>query len=190
MTTDRINWILSEENSKLLIVMRGVPASGKSYRANELAEGDSSIIFSADHFFGKTPEEYVANWSKEKLGLAHKLCQKNTKMLMQRQKPLVIVDNTNTMIREIMPYFDMAMQYEYRVQIEEPKSSWWVEDIAPYLSDKVANKKHLEKMCQVLWQKNQSTHKVPLKSIEKMLFRYHYDVTTDQLAKIYIRDNT
>lgn len=190
MTTDRINWILSKENKKTLILLRGCPSSGKSYRANELAEGDSSIIFSADHFFGKTPEEYVANWSKEKLGLAHKLCQKNTKMLMQRQKPLVIVDNTNTMIREIMPYFDMAMQYEYRVQIEEPKSSWWVEDIAPYLSDKVANKKHLEKMCKVLWQKNQSTHKVPLKSIEKMLFRYHYDVTTDQLTKIYIRDNT
>ena len=169
--------------------MRGVPASGKSFRAKELSEGDDSIICSADHYFGATPEEYVANWCIEKLGAAHKQCQKNVRMLMQRQRPLVIVDNTNTMVREMMPYFEMAVQYQYRVRIEEPTSPWWVNDIAPYLENKEANRKQLLAACKVLWQKNQESHMVPLPSIEKMLFRYHVNVTVEQLAANYERNS-
>jgi predicted kinase len=180
-------WMFSPENDKVLILMRGVPASGKSYRALELAGDDPSIIHSADHFFGATPEEYVENWSIEKLGLAHNQCKKNVRMLMQRQRPLVIVDNTNTMVREMMPYFDMAVQYQYKVQIEEPTSPWWVNDIAPYLGDKEGNRAQLEKMCKLLWEKNQQSHKVPLESIKKMLFRYHYNVTVEQLAANFER---
>lgn len=183
-----LQWMFDPNNDKVLILMRGIPASGKSHRAKELAGEDPTVIHSADHFFGETPEEYVANWSVEKLGAAHKQCQKNVRMLMQRQRPLVIVDNTNTMIREMMPYFEMAAQYQYRVQIEEPTSPWWANDIAPYLEDKEKNRTHLEKMCKLLWALNQKTHKVPLESIKKMLFRYHYNVTTEQLANIYARD--
>jgi len=107
---------------------------------------------------------------------------------MQRQHPLVIVDNTNTMVREMMPYFDMAVQYQYRVEIEEPTSPWWVNDIAPYLGDKEGNRKQLLKMARFLYEKNQQSHKVPLASIEKMLFRYHYNVTVEQFAAIYKRN--
>jgi predicted kinase len=181
-------WMFSPDNDKVLILMRGVPASGKSHRALELAGDDPSVIHSADHFFGETPEEYVANWSIEKLGMAHKQCQKNIRMRMQRQLPLAIVDNTNTMVREIMPYFEMAVQYQYRVQIEEPTSPWWVNDIAPYLENKEKNRGQLEKMAKFLWEKNQLTHKVPLESIKKMLFRYHHNVTVEQLATMYARN--
>lgn len=185
----QFQWMFDPNNDKVLILMRGVPASGKSYRAMELAGDDSSVIHSADHFFGSTPEEYVANWSIEKLGMAHKQCQKNTRMRMQRQLPLAIVDNTNTQVRELLPYFEMAVQYQYRVQIEEPTSPWWVNDIAPYLEDKEKNRKHLEKMCKILWEKNQSSHKVPLESIKKMLFRYHFNVTVEQLANRHARNS-
>ena len=185
----QFQWMFSPENKKTLILMRGIPASGKSFRAKELASGDESIICSADHFFGETNEEYVANWRIEKLGMAHNQCKKECRMLMQRQAPLVIVDNTNTMVHEMMPYFELAVQYQYRVQIEEPTSPWWVNDIAPYLDDKVKNKKQLEKMCEFLFEKNQETHKVPLKSIEKMLFRYHHNVTVEQLAAKFEKAN-
>ena len=178
----RFQWMFSPENPKTLYLMRGVPASGKSFRARELANNDDSIICSADKFFGTTSEEYVANWCIEKLGVAHNECKKSARILMQRQVPVVVIDNTNTMVHEMMPYFDMAFQYQYRVCIEEPTSPWWVNEIAPYLSDKETNKKQLEKMCEVLFDKNQMTHKVPLASIKKMLFRYHHNVTVEQLA--------
>lgn len=181
----QFDWMKNPENNKILIILRGLPSCGKSFRAKELSGGDKSIVCSADDFFGITNEEYVANWCIEKLGTAHNECRKKAKILMQRQVPLVIIDNTNTVFREILPYFDMAVQYQYRVQIEEPTSPWWLEQIAPFLTDKVKNKKHLEKMCQFLVLKNQETHQVPLVSMLKMMFRYQPNITFDDLVRVY-----
>ena len=185
----KFDWMIHEENKKTLILLRGLPSSGKSFLAKQLCQGDESIICSADHFFGMTPEEYVVNWSVEKLGTAHKQCQFKVKTLLQNQVPLVIVDNTNTMVREIMPYFEMAFQYQYRFEIKEPISPWWVNDIAPYLKDKVLYEKELKKAANILFEKNQETHKVPLQSIQKMLDRYHVDVTFEQLANELLKTN-
>lgn len=186
----RFQWMFNPENDKVLILMRGVSASGKSTRALELAGDNPSVIHSNDHFFGKTKEEYQANWSGERLGLARRQCQKNIRMILQRQLPLAIVDNTNVRVSDMMSYFDMAVQYQYRVKIEEPTTTWWVNDIVPYLQNKEKNRKHLEKMCDFLWKKTLSPdrHEVPLASIKKMMFRYHYNVTVEQLAARYIRD--
>lgn len=179
------DWMKNPENKKELILMRGLPSSGKSTRAKELSAGDDSIICSADAWFGDTNEEYVKNWCVEKLGTAHNWCRDQAKRLMQRQVPLVIIDNTNTVFREMMPYFDMAVQYQYRVRVEEPTSPWWVEKIAPYLSEKEKNRKHLEKMCEFLVAKNQETHQVPLASMLKMMFRYAPNITFDDLARAF-----
>ena len=62
----QFQWMFSPENKKTLVLMRGCPSSGKSFRAKQLAAGED-IICSADHFFGLTAEEYVANWCVEKL---------------------------------------------------------------------------------------------------------------------------
>lgn len=182
----RFDWMKNPDNNKVLVLMRGLPSSGKSTRAKELSGGDDTIICSADDFFGETNEEYVKNWCIEQLGNAHNWCRKNAKMLMQRQVPLVIVDNTNTVFREMMPYFDMAVQYQYNVRVEEPTSPWWVEQIAPYLVEKEKNRKHLEKMCQFLVAKNAETHQVPLASMLKMMFRFAPNVTFDDLARAYL----
>lgn len=182
-------WMLSPENDKVLKLMRGVPSCGKSRRARELAGDDPSVIFSADAFFGDSYEQYRATWTPQKAFEAHKECRKNTRMAMQRQQKLVIVDNTNTMIREMSIYFGMAVQYQYRVDIEEPTSPWWVNDIEPYLMNKEANRKHLEKQCELLWEKNKETHGVPLENIKKMLFRYQPRVTFNDLAKNFLKNH-
>lgn len=181
-------WMFSPDNPKKIVLMRGLPSSGKSTLAKVIAENNNDIICSADHFFGETCEEYIANWSLEKMGLAHKACIKKAKMLMQRQNNLVVIDNTNTRVSEMNTYFEMAVDYQYKVEIQEPTSPWWLNDIAPYLEDKEKNKKQLLKACKLLWEKNKTTHGVPLVNIEKMMFRYHYNVTVEQLAAIYARD--
>lgn len=182
-------WMQNPLNEKLMILMRGVSGSGKSYRAKELSQGDPSVIYSADYFFGIDPEEYSKNWTREKLGDAHKWCQSRVRFACQNQHKLVIVDNTNTMIHEMMPYFDMAMQYEYRVEIAEPTSEWWLNDIAPYLLDKDNNKKHLHEQAVLLTERNKATHNVPLFAIKSQLDRYHTNVTFDNLVNSYNKHN-
>jgi predicted kinase len=182
------DWMKSPENLNVLVLMRGLPSCGKSYRAKELA-GDTGLIFSADNFFGTTKEEYCANWNVKKLHVAHSVCQRKVRESMQRQLPLVIVDNTNTRIAEMMPYFDMAVQYKYRVQVEEPTSPWWLNDIAPYLLDKKANLDKIEEAARFLTKKSEETHCVPYDSILKMLNRYQTQVTFDDLARVYQKNN-
>ena len=181
------DWLKNPLNDLRLVLMRGLPSCGKSYKANEIAGGDDSIIFSADKFFGKTCEEYVQNWNLQKLFVAHKVCKKGAKMAMQRRAPLVIIDNTNTVMRELSPYFDLAVQYGYKVEIEEPTSSWWVNDIAPYLLDKPKYKKELEKACEFLAEKSKKTHCVPLSSIQKMMARYQPMINFQDLVNSFCK---
>jgi len=182
-------WLQSPENPKLLILMRGISGSGKSTRARELATEHNchDRLFASDDYFGQTREEYVANWSRPKLSAAHKACQKNVKIVMQRQLTPVIVDNTHVRIADMLPYFDLAVQYEYRVQIEEPTSPWWKEQIAPYLDDKIRNAKQIKEAAKLLHKINKQTHCVPLSSIEKMLGQWMHNVTFDDLVRCYTR---
>lgn len=181
------DWLKHPENPHLLIIMRGVSGSGKSYRANQLSDGDESVICSADYFFGKTTEEYVANWRAELLGTAHRVCQANVRDRMQKRAPLVIVDNTNTRLAEMMPYFDMAVQYDYRVEVHEPTSDLWVNGVVPYLPHSAKNAAELDVAAQKLYEINQTTHKVPLDVIKKQLRRFAYPVTFDTLAACHKR---
>lgn len=187
---DRFNWMRDENNMKTLVLMRGIPSCGKSTRAKELANGDMSLIHSADNFFGSTYEEYRKNWNVQDLGNAHKACKHGVRLAMQRQADLVIVDNTNVIIRDMMGYFALAVQYGYKVRIEEPTSPWWVNEIAPYLTDKVKNKKQLDKMAQFLAEKSKETHGVPLSAIERMIGKYQPNVTFDDLVNFYTRNWT
>ena len=173
------------QNDYVLILMRGIPSCGKSYRALELANGNKDIICSADSFFGNTPEEYAKNWTPQKLGLAHKTCQNRVRKLMCEKSNLIIVDNTNTKMAECLPYMALADSYLYdSVIIEEPTSDWWVNQIKPFLSEREKNQAHLEKMCGFLAEKSKLTHHVPLDAIKRMMFRYEL-FTIDELTSHY-----
>jgi predicted kinase len=155
-----------------LIILRGLPSSGKSTLANKLANGDKTIICSADDYFGATCEEYVKNWHWEKIQTAHAECIKKVRLLMENKSPLIIVDNTHTQQKEIDAVLALAYQFKYEIQIQEPETTWWLNDIVPYLKDKESNREHLEKICELLYEKNKKTHRVPLESIKRMMFRY------------------
>jgi hypothetical protein len=169
--------------NKKLILMRGLPASGKSYRAKELCEDNESIICSADHFFGYAPEEYLAKWSFQNLGIAHNYCREKAKSLMEIHVPLVIIDNTNTTIKEMLPYVEMAIFYGYEIQVEEPCSEWWKNKVLPFIQNKSQFRIELDLACEDLFERSKSSHKVPLETIKKMMHRYEPNLTTEKLLE-------
>lgn len=180
-----MNESLFPTDDRVLILMRGLPSSGKSYRALELAGGDESIIFSADKFWGNTREEYLANWCRDKLFLAHNWCRRSADNAMQKGLPLVIVDNTNTKLSEMTDYYKMAIAHGYSVRIEEPTSPWWLNDIAPYLTDKVTHREKLREAVVFLHEKNKETHGVPLDTMQAMMDRYQPNITVESFAHLH-----
>ena len=135
------------QNDHFLILMRGLPGSGKSFKAhNQLAnnviqnghfkghsKGEESsvslvsphvVILSSDDYFITDGAEY--NFNQKLLGKAHEWNQKRARDAMAAQVATIIIDNTNVQLWEMKPYVEMAVQeFGYQVRIEEPESDWW-----------------------------------------------------------------
>jgi len=102
---------------KHVIILRGASGSGKSTYAEKLCKDIKGgyIIVSADHFFTSSTGKYAFNHAQ--LGTAHAVCMKNFVQAVTRECPTIIVDNTNTRLHEISPYRQVALAYDYEVEI-------------------------------------------------------------------------
>jgi predicted kinase len=104
--------------SRVLILLRGVPGSGKSTFANHM--WSSGVIFEADKFFLDENGDYRFDGSK--LKDAHEWCRNSVEEAMQQNHmtagkhyPEIIVSNTFTREWEMQAYFDLAKKYDYNV---------------------------------------------------------------------------
>jgi predicted kinase len=93
---------------KTLIIVRGIPGSGKS----TFAELIGGYICTADdyHMNGN-----IYNWKPENVALAHLKCQQKVETGMKNSLPRIIVANTSTTEREMSPYYTLAHMYGYKV---------------------------------------------------------------------------
>lgn len=103
---------------KHVIILQGVPGSGKSFYANEFVARTSakSVVCSADDYFvqlgGGT---YLFDFKK--LGEAHGACFRKFIAAVQEGIEVVVVDNTNTTAIEIAPYVLGGEAHGYTVEI-------------------------------------------------------------------------
>ena len=97
-----------------LILLRGLPGSGKSALAKVLCENGKYPVHSVDRYFtDPNTGEYIFEYDKNHL--AYKHCEEGTKTDMSKGIEKIFVDNTFTMEWEMEPYFKMASMYNYRV---------------------------------------------------------------------------
>lgn len=167
---------------KTMIIMRGLPWTGKSTRAKELA-GNDGLIYSTDEYWYKInfpdkPEEYSFN--QRFIGEAHKWNQLRAQKAVEDGKDLIIIDNTNTTAPEAKSYVDYAFYQDYKICIEEPTSPRWLE-IRALLQNKKQNKKLLKEWAYKLSEGSKETHDVPFWTIEKMMWRWQNDLTVEQI---------
>jgi len=105
---------------RLMIIMRGIPGSGKSTRADSLGEyyaeqGKTVITCSADDFFMKGGK-YV--FKRQELGMAHAYCYNRARRACEREVDVIIIDNTNVKKRDYRRYVDLAKERRYDVRYE------------------------------------------------------------------------
>ena len=97
-----------------LILLRGLPGSGKTTLAKVLSENNSYPIFSVDDFFtNKVTGEYLFNFKDNHL--AYKQCEELTKEAIQQNSTKIFVHNTFTMEWELEPYFKLAAEFNYEL---------------------------------------------------------------------------
>jgi len=95
-----------------LILLRGLPGSGKTTLAKVLSENNTYPVFSVDDYFtSELTGEYVFNFKDNHL--AYKQCEELTEDAMQQKIPKIFVHNTFTMDWELEPYFKLAAEFKY-----------------------------------------------------------------------------
>jgi len=127
---------------KSLILLRGLPGSGKSALAKLLSEQGSYPIHSVDDYFTDAQTgEYAFDFKTNHL--AYKQCEELTRLEMEKAKSKIIVHNTFTMDWELEPYFKLASEFNYRlfvVTVENYHQSGNLHDVSEEQLQKMAEK--------------------------------------------------
>jgi predicted kinase len=100
---------------KLLLLIRGLPGSGKTTLAKLLSENGKYPVFSVDDFFTSSSGDYHFEFDKNHL--AYKQCEENTRVAMQKGIEKILLDNTFTIEWEMEPYFKLAKEFNYQVHV-------------------------------------------------------------------------
>lgn len=99
---------------KVLILVRGIPGSGKTTFSRYMSKGFDSLHIEADRFFVDDQGNY--NFDASLLNQAHKWCQDSVFRAMNEDETSeIIVSNTFTTEKELKPYLDMAGRFNYKV---------------------------------------------------------------------------
>lgn len=95
--------------------MRGLPGSGKSTKARELA-GESGIIHSTDDYL-IDPVSGKYKFDPSKIALYHEMNLKAAIDSMRYDISPVVIDNTNVQKWQYEKYINAAKEYGYEVEI-------------------------------------------------------------------------
>lgn len=134
-------------NKNTLILLRGLPGSGKTFTADLLSNGEYPVL-SADMYFEDTDGNY--NFDASKLKDAHKWCLDRCEMFMQSSEYVIrdpydkiFIANTFTQEWEMEAYFELAEKYGYNVValiVENRHGSESIHNVPLETIDKMKNR--------------------------------------------------
>ncbi|XP_063242296.1 uncharacterized protein LOC134542183 isoform X2 [Bacillus rossius redtenbacheri] len=156
-----------QNGTRILILLRGVPGSGKSHLARHLVKMSvvghfTDYVFSADDYFTTRNGQYV--YDPSRLSEAHEWVRRSIEDKMKRCESPLFVDNTNIQSWEMQPYAVLAIKYGYVLELLEPHNTWRYEE------------KQLTK---------RNVHGVPQQKIREMLRRFEPHHTGKSLLKLF-----
>jgi len=171
-------------SQKIVYLMRGLPACGKSHLARRLA-GDEGVVLETDQFFytqvGDDPARY--DYSKELLTTAREWNLDRFRHAIAQGISPIVVDRGNGLNQETQAYACYALEQGYQVELAEPDSPWWQE-----LRVLLKYKQHVDGELFDAWatrlaDATRDTHRVPASTIRHWMSAWRYDLTVDAILK-------
>src|SRR5262245_50118478 len=171
--------MMSEE--KVVYLMRGLPACGKSYTARRLA-GVRGLVFETDEYFYTTRPDgsrrYVSD--ETRLPEARRSNLERFKAAVDQGLSPLVVDRGNGLNRETQDYARHAVEHDYRVELQEPESPWW-QEIRLVLQEKERAGPVLDRWAEELARISRLTHWVPAATIRLWMSKWRSDLTVEEI---------
>jgi len=128
-----------------VIILRGLPGSGKTDLANSLHEvfesaNLTSTVVCADDYFCANGS-YKFDFSK--IRLAHEQCKSNFIDALNSNTDRIIVSNTNTTTKEFKEYIYFAEKYGYKIRslvVENRHGNESIHNVPEDTMDKMENR--------------------------------------------------
>lgn len=107
---------MQKQHSRTLLIIKGVPGSGKTTIAKALILGGLfNFYYEADMYFvDSLTHKYI--YDKTKIKEAHDWCYNKVERAMRLGYMNVIVSNTSTSLWQYKKYLDLAMELGYNIQ--------------------------------------------------------------------------
>lgn len=102
---------------KKLVVLRGIPGSGKSQKAREIATEYKGTIVSVDNYFERNGEYKFLD---TEISRAYGYVEGQVDILMQQQTQLIIADGIHQSEKHLRGYQALADKYGYELEIQYP----------------------------------------------------------------------
>ena len=165
---------------KRLVLMRGLPSSGKSWTARRIASEEGGEVFEFDAFFERagspgasTPEFH---WSRSALPQARRAQFRLVREAVDAGVSPIVADDDHRPGPTAKAISSYALSRGYKIEFREPDSPWWLA-LRPLLENKPAHTRELGTWAQKLCRLNASTHRVSLASFVARIERWNPDLT-------------
>ncbi|KOB65846.1 NEDD4-binding protein [Operophtera brumata] len=170
--SDQIKKIITDynEGSRVMVVMRGAPGSGKTYLARIIVEstvGTANPNNYLNHVFSADDHMQINgryHYNVNRLDEVHMKNQTLVFKAVNQGRSPVIVDNTNMTTWEMFAYVRDAVVNGYIIEVVEPSNPW------------SKNPSQLAK---------RNNHGVPKEKIQSMLQKYQGSHTGESLLKYF-----
>lgn len=172
-----------EPGSRIVYLMRGLPACGKSHKATRLA-GQLGVVLETDEYFysqvGNDPSHY--DYSDDLLPAAREWNLQRFREAIARGVSPIVVDRGNGLNSETRVYAAFAVEYGYEVQLAEPDSLWWRElrvllKYRQYVADEL-----FDAWARKLSAATRHDHRVPAETIRRWMAAWRYDLTVAEIV--------